>query len=80
MTLSYIVLRWNSLESDVTTAKRFVSHIALPMGLAALHRLKDACCSRHPKPGMRPPSLPPRVATQTNDSTDERPSENTVSN
>lgn len=76
---SYVLFRWNSLESDITMAKRFVTHFAIPFALAALHKAKDACCSRAPKPGMRPPALPPRVQPQTNDSNHEGASQEKVS-
>ena len=73
---SFVVLRWTTLETDVATAKRFISHIVFPVARKTLYHIKDALCSRAPKPGARPPML---VRPQTNDAHPERPSENEVS-
>jgi hypothetical protein len=73
---SFVVLRWTTLESDVATAKRFVSHVVFPFARAAVHHVKDSFCNRAPRPGMRPPPL---ARPQTNDAHPERASEADVS-
>jgi hypothetical protein len=73
---SFVVLRWSTLETDVTACKRFVSTVVFPLARAGLHHIKDALCSRAPKPGMRPPSL---ARPQTNDANHERASEGEIS-
>jgi hypothetical protein len=73
---SFVVLRWSTLETDVGVAKRFVSHVVFPLARNAVHQIKDALCSRAPKPGMRPPAL---ARPQTNDANPQRASETDVS-
>ena len=73
---SFVVLRWSSLETDVAAGKRFVTHVVFPVGRAAVNHIKDALCSRPPKPGMRPPPLP---RPQTNDAHSEGAGEASVS-
>lgn len=54
---SFVIFRWNHLESDVATAKYVITHVLIPFAQSGFHHMKDSCCSRKPQPGMRPPSL-----------------------
>lgn len=65
---TYIVARWNYLETDITFVKRFMTHIVVPYGESMIHHARDILCgSRKPKPGMRPPPLQrPSSSSETN--------------
>lgn len=60
---AFVVLRWNTLEADITTFKHLVNHFAIPFVRSALLHVKDSLCGRHPKPGMRPPSIQLNTST-----------------
>lgn len=71
---SFVVLRWSTLEADVGTAKRLVTHVVVPFVRTTVHHVQDLCCKRGPKPGMRPPPLVRPSSTETNDANSERAS------
>lgn len=55
---SFVVFRWNHLETDVATGKHIVKHFVFPLIQSSFHHMKNSCCSsRKPQPGMRPPSI-----------------------
>jgi hypothetical protein len=61
---SYLIFRWNYIETDIANGKHIVTHFVVPLLQSSFHHLKDSCCSsRKPQPGMRPPSLQRPTAT-----------------